>query len=210
MDLKIELGHVFYGMGGTSEPSFWDYEQGKPRQPTKQDMINNTRLGHALPDIDFVQTLCMSGDQQTDMIFFHDFDAIFRNTTKPTVLDILERPFTRRLLEMAAAALGGEEALRQKPSMLGIATPVSPLKIPIMNEGIIDAVNAGVPILYSPGPLMGANWPRHGGRAGGPYQRRSAFRCHPGTVDQAGRTGGAQTRYGCFRYEDHPGYLWQP
>jgi len=159
MDLKIELGHVFYGMGGTSEPSFWDYDQGKPRQPTKQDMINNTRLGHALPDIDFVQTLCMSGDQQTDVIFFHDFDAIFRNTTKPTVLNILERPFTRRLLEMAAAASGGEDALRQKPSMLGIATPVSPLKIPIMNEGIIDAVNAGVPILYSPGPLMGATGP---------------------------------------------------
>jgi trimethylamine--corrinoid protein Co-methyltransferase len=159
MDLKIELGHVFYGMGGTSEPSFWDYDHGKPRQPTKQDMINNTRLGHALPEIDFVQTLCMSGDQQTDMIFFHDFDAIFRNTTKPTVLNILERPFTRRLLEMAAAASGGEEALRQKPSMLGIATPVSPLKIPVMNEGIIDAVNAGVPILYSPGPLMGATGP---------------------------------------------------
>jgi trimethylamine--corrinoid protein Co-methyltransferase len=159
MDLQIELGHTYFGMGGTSEPMFWDYELGKPRQPTKQDMINNTRLGHALPDIDFVQTLCMSGDQATDIIFFHDFDAIFRNTTKPTVLNILERPFTQRLLEMAAAASGGENLLRQKPSMLGIATPVSPLKIPIMNEGIIDAVNAGVPILYSPGPLMGATGP---------------------------------------------------
>ncbi len=159
MDLQIELGHTYFGMGGTSEPMFWDYDLGKPRQPTKQDMINNTRLGQALPDIDFVQTLCMSGDQATDMIFFHDFDAIFRNTTKPTVLNILERPFTQHLLEMAAAASGGENLLRQKPSMLGIATPVSPLKIPIMNEGIIDAVNAGVPILYSPGPLMGATGP---------------------------------------------------
>jgi trimethylamine--corrinoid protein Co-methyltransferase len=159
MDLQIELGHVYFGMGGTSEPSFWDYDSGQPRQPTKQDMINNTRIGHALPDIDFVQTLCMSGDQPTDVIFFHDFDAIFRNTTKPTVLNILERPFTQHLLEMAAAASGGEALLRQKPSMLGIATPVSPLKIPIMNEGILDAVKAGVPILYSPGPLMGATGP---------------------------------------------------
>ncbi len=159
MDLQVELGHTYFGMGGTSEPLFWDYDMRKPRQPTKQDMINNTRLGHALPDIDFVQTLCMSGDQPTDTIFFHDFDAIFRNTTKPTVLTILERPFTQHLLEMAAAASGGEDALRQKPSMLGIATPVSPLKIPVMNEGIVDAVQAGVPILYSPGPLMGATGP---------------------------------------------------
>jgi trimethylamine--corrinoid protein Co-methyltransferase len=122
-------------------------------------MVNNTRLGHALPEIDFVQTLCMSGDQPTNAIFFHDFDAIFRNTTKPTVINILERPFTQRLLELCAAASGGENALRQKPSMLGIATPVSPLKISVMNEGIVDVVHAGVPILYSPGPLMGATGP---------------------------------------------------
>lgn len=159
MDLLIELGHVYYGMGGTSEPMIWDYEQRKPRKPTKQDMVNSTRIGQTLPDIDFVQTICMSGDQSTDQIFFHDFDAIFRNTTKPTVLNILERPFTQHLLEMTAAASGGEDNLRQKPCALGIVTPVSPLKIAVMNEGIVDAVQAGIPILYSPGPLMGATSP---------------------------------------------------
>ncbi len=159
MDLLLEPGRVYYGMGGTSEPLFWDWDEWKPRQPTKADMINNTRVGHALPNIDFVQTLCMSGDQPTNAIFFHDFDAIFRNTTKPTVINILERPFTQLLLEMAAAVSGGESALREKPSVLGIVTPISPLKFPIMNEGLIDAVQAGVPILYSPGPLMGATGP---------------------------------------------------
>ncbi len=159
MDLLIEQGHTYYGMGGTSEPLFWDFERRRSRQPTKQDMINNTRVGHALGNIDFVQTLCMSGDVPTSHAFFHDFDAIFRNTTKPTVMNILERPFTRSLLEMAEAVSGGEEALRKKPSMLGIVTPVSPLKIAEMNEGMIDAIKAGIPILYSPGPLMGATSP---------------------------------------------------
>jgi trimethylamine--corrinoid protein Co-methyltransferase len=146
-------------MGGTSEPLFWDYERWSPRQPAKEDMIRSTRLGHALPNIDFVQALCMSGDCPTEVIFFHDFDAIFRNTTKPTVLNILERPFTQRLLAMAAAASGGEDVLREKPGVLGIVTPVTPLEIAVMNEGIVDAVEAGVPILYSPGPLMGATGP---------------------------------------------------
>ncbi|MDR3578074.1 MAG: trimethylamine methyltransferase family protein [Anaerolineaceae bacterium] len=159
MDLVLEDGRVYYGMGGTSEPYFWDWKEWKPRKPTKVDMVNNTRVGHALANIDFVQTLCMSGDMPTNEIFFHDFDAIFRNTTKPTVLNILERPFTQHLLEMAAAASGGESALREKPSMLGIVTPISPLKIAVMNEGIIDVVKAGVPVLYSPGPLMGATSP---------------------------------------------------
>src|SRR5512140_2471890 len=159
MDILIEQGHTYYGMGGTSEPLFWDFEQRCSRQPTKQDMVNNTRIGHALSNIDFVQTLCMSGDVPTGHAFFHDFDAIFRNTTKPTVLNILERPFTQSLLGMAAAVSGGETALREKPSMLGIVTPVSPLKIAVMNEGMIDAIQAGIPILYSPGPLMGATSP---------------------------------------------------
>jgi len=159
MDLLLEPGRSYFGMGGTSEPQFWDYDLWKSRQPTKADMIASTRLGHALPNIDFVQTLCMSGDKPTDVIFFHDFDAIFRNTTKPTVINVLERPFTVSLLEMAAAASGGEDALHERPSVLGIVTPVSPLKIAVMNEGIIDAIEAGVPILYSPGPLMGATGP---------------------------------------------------
>jgi trimethylamine--corrinoid protein Co-methyltransferase len=159
MDLKIELGRVYYGMGGTSEPMFWDFEARRPRQPTKQDMINNTRIGHALENIDFVQTLCMSGDMPTSHTFFHDFDAILRNTTKPTVVNILERPITQHLLAMVAAATGGETALREKPCALGIVTPITPLKIAIMNEGLIDAVHAGIPILYSPGPLMGATGP---------------------------------------------------
>jgi trimethylamine--corrinoid protein Co-methyltransferase len=159
MDLLIEPGRVYYGMGGTSEPLFWDWDQWKSREPTKQDMISSTRLGHALQNIDFVQTLCMSGEMPTHTIFFHDFDAIFRNTTKPTVINVMERPITCRLLEMTAAASGGEQVLRERPSVMGIVTPISPLKVAVMNEGLVDAVLAGVPILYSPGPLMGATGP---------------------------------------------------
>jgi trimethylamine--corrinoid protein Co-methyltransferase len=159
MDLLVEPGRVYYGMGGTSEPMILDYALSRPRPPTKDDMVASTRVGHALANIDFVQTICMSGDKPTGQIFFHDFDAIFRNTSKPTVLNILDRPFSQLLLGIAAAASGGEEELRERPSMLGIVTPVSPLKVAVMNEGLVDAVQAGVPILYSPGPMMGATGP---------------------------------------------------
>jgi trimethylamine--corrinoid protein Co-methyltransferase len=42
---------------------------------------------------------------------------------------------------------------------VGIVTPITPLKIAVMNEGLVDVVLAGVPVLYSPGPLMGATGP---------------------------------------------------
>ena len=210
MDLLIERDRVYYGMGGTSEPMFWDYDLWRPRQPTKADMVASTRIGHALPNIDFVQTLCMSGDMPTDQIFFHDFDAIFRNTTKPTVLNILERPFTQLLLGMAAAASGGEEALREQPSMLGIVTPVSPLKIAVMNEGIIDAVEAGIPILYSPGPMMGATGPATVAGTLALTTAEVLFGVVLTQLIKPGRQGGAQAGYRRLRHADDPVHLRQP
>ncbi len=159
-DVLLEPGRVYYGMGGTSEPHILDYGRMKPRRPTKADMVMSTRLGHAMSNIDIVQALCMSGDvTPTDVIFYHDYDAILRNTTKPTVISLLERPFTVHCLELVAAASGGEEELRQRPSILAMCTPITPLKVGIVNEGLVDAVQAGVPILYSPGTMMGASGP---------------------------------------------------
>jgi trimethylamine--corrinoid protein Co-methyltransferase len=159
-DVLLEPGRVYYGMGGTSEPHILDYGQMKPRRPTKADMVMSTRLGHAMPNIDIVQALCMSGDvTPSDVIFYHDYDAILRNTTKPGVISLLERPFTVHCLELVAAASGGEEELRQRPSILAMCTPITPLKIGVVNEGLVDVVQAGVPVLYSPGTLMGASGP---------------------------------------------------
>ena len=122
-------------------------------------MVDSTRLAHALPNIDVVQTLCISADMPTNQVFFHDFDAVFRHATKPSFINELERPFSVRLLEMTAAASGGDDELRQRPSVLGIITPVAPLRLTTLNKGLIDAVRAGVPIPCGTGPLTGATGP---------------------------------------------------
>lgn len=159
MDLLAESGRVYYGMGGTSEPSFWDYRLGLPRAPTKADMVNNTRVGQALEHIDFVMTLCSSGDVPKEHTFFHDYDAIFRNTTKPIVISVVGRKETQAILEMAAAACGGEGEFRRRPWGMAMVTPISPLVVTEMNEGIFELVEFGVPVLYAAGPMMGATGP---------------------------------------------------
>ena len=47
MDLLLESGRVYYGMGGASEPYFWDYDLGQPRSPTKADMLGRRCTGGA-------------------------------------------------------------------------------------------------------------------------------------------------------------------
>jgi trimethylamine--corrinoid protein Co-methyltransferase len=158
-DLLAESGRVYYGMGGTAEPFFYDYDLGQPRLPTKADMVNCTRVGQALTNVDFVMTLCSAGDVPKNVAFFHEYDAIFRNTSKPMVVSVVGRKHTAMILEMAAAACGGETALRERPWGMAMVTPVSPLEITKLNEGMVEAIAFGVPVLYAPGPMMGATGP---------------------------------------------------
>jgi trimethylamine--corrinoid protein Co-methyltransferase len=159
MDLLAESGRVYFGMGGTSEPFFWDYQLGISRDPTKEDMVQNTRLGQALPNIDFVMTMCSSGDYPKQQVLLHDYDAIFRNTTKPVVYSVVGQEETTTILKMAAAACGGEAAFRERPWGMAMVTPVSPLVLTHLSEGIFELIDFNVPILYAAGPMMGATGP---------------------------------------------------
>jgi trimethylamine--corrinoid protein Co-methyltransferase len=161
MDLLLEPGRVYFGMGGTSEPFFWDYETGRPRTPTVADMVKTTRVGQALPKVDFIMALCSAGDKPRDVAFFHEYDAIFRNTTKPVVVSSLGQRSVARFLEMAIAATGGEDEFRRRPWVIVYVTPISPLQVTRLNEGMIEAARYGCPIQYSPAPLLGATGPVH-------------------------------------------------
>lgn len=158
-DLDLRPGRSFFGMGGTSEPLYWDYDLGRSRPPTKADMVACTRVGQALPHVDFVMALCSAGDVPGDVMFLHEYDAIFRNTTKPVLYTSPGRWFTAKFIEMAAAACGGEAQFRQRPCIMLFTQTVSPLKISHYSEGMLEAAEFGVPILCSPGPMMGATSP---------------------------------------------------
>ena len=158
-DIQVETGRVFFGMGGSSEPLVYDYDLGKPRKPVYADMVRNTRVGQAMKNMDFVMTLCTSGDVPVSQAFFYDLHAILKHTTKPIGFTMLDRRYTTHMLELLSAAYGGETEARRRPGLLAFATPVSPLIFPKLIEGIIDAVEFGLPILYAPGPMMSATGP---------------------------------------------------
>ncbi|NLE44573.1 MAG: hypothetical protein GX620_07610 [Chloroflexi bacterium] len=159
MDLLLEPGRVYFGMGGSSEPFIWDYEARAPREPTKADMVANTRVGQAASNVDFVMALCSAGDVPDDEIYLHEYDALLRNTTKPVIYSAPGEMFTRWFFEMAAAASGGEAEFRQRPCVVHWTQPISPMQIGAYTEGAVVAAELGVPIMFSPGPMMGATSP---------------------------------------------------
>ena len=159
MDLLAEAGRPYFGMGGTSEPFFWDYDLGKTRQPTKQDMVDSTRIAQAAENIDFVMAICSAGDVPKGEIYLHEYDAIFRNTTKPVIYTAPSRRFTTGFIEMAIAASGGESAFRERPWVVLYTQPICPMVIGAYSEGMIDAAEFGVPLMAAPGPQIGATSP---------------------------------------------------
>lgn len=158
-DLLLENGQVYFGMGGASEPFFWDYDLGQPRSPTKADMVNCTRLGERLQNVDFVLSLCSAGDVPRDEIFLHEYDAIMRNTTKPVIYSAPGRFFAAKYIEMACAASGGESAFRSRPWISAFVTPVAPLRVTPLDECLYEFAEFNIPALVRPGPMMGATSP---------------------------------------------------
>jgi trimethylamine--corrinoid protein Co-methyltransferase len=159
MDLLLESGRVYYGMGGTPEPFIWDYDLRGPRDPTLEDMVNNTRVGHASENIDFVMSLCSAGDKPKEQTYLYEYDVLFRNTTKPVIYTSPGKWYTEKFLEMASAASGGESEFIQRPCVVYFTQPISPMKISTYNEGIEEAIAMGVPVMFSPGPMTGATSP---------------------------------------------------
>lgn len=159
MDLLLEPGRVYFGMGGTPEPFIFDYELKRPRSPTLVDMVNSTRVGQAAQNIDFVMSLCSAGDKPKKQTHLYEYDAIFRNTTKPVIYTSPGRWHTQKYFEIAAAAVGGETEFRNRPYVVYFTQPVSPMKVSHYSDGIVEAVEMGAPVMFSPGPMMGATSP---------------------------------------------------
>lgn len=158
-DLNLESGQVYFGMGGASEPLFWDYTARGPRPPTKEDMVRCTRLGDRLDNVDFILSLCSSGDMPAETMYLHDYDAIMRNTVKPVIYTAPGRELAERMIEMACAVSGGEDAFRTRPWLASFVTPSAPLRSSHLDECLFVFTEWGVPALIRPGPMMGATAP---------------------------------------------------
>ncbi len=82
---------------------------------------------------------------------------MLENTVKPIVFVTEDRASCQRAIDMAAAAAGGYEALREQQHILLYSEPSSPLK---QSETAVDKLilmaETELPVVHSPGPQMGA------------------------------------------------------
>jgi len=157
--LMLEAGRFYFGAGPTTIYTI-DPLTGERRIPGLADTRRASRVMDALPNIDFQMDFGSVGDVDARFMDVHAFEAMLTNSTKPIVHWAYTTRNCRAMIDMAAAVVGGLEALRAHPCFAIYSEPVSPL----MHE--FDALDVamlmaeqGLPAIYTPAPLGGATAP---------------------------------------------------
>jgi trimethylamine--corrinoid protein Co-methyltransferase len=157
--IVLEDERVYFGLGGTPTPYILDVETGEWRRPGKKDVADATRLGDALPNMDFIMTIAGAFDVPYEVEYLYEWDAILNNTIKPVVFSAPGKFNTQKILEMGAAVSGGEDELTRKPPFGLYFELPSPLMFHVSNENILELARMKVPIVVGQMPQLGATAP---------------------------------------------------
>jgi trimethylamine--corrinoid protein Co-methyltransferase len=155
----LEGSKVSFGPGSDCL-NLLDSETGEHRKFTQADLIDGYRLCDALPNMDFLMSIGLPVDVDSQMTYDVQMALMLENTIKPIVFVTDDRSACQRAIDMAAAIAGGYEALREQQHILLYSEPSSPLQ---QSETAVDKLllmaEFELPIVHSPGPQMGGTAP---------------------------------------------------
>ena len=120
---------------------------GEYRETTKADVAASARLADYLSEIDVYERAVSASDVPHASLQLHNAEAWMTNTTKHGFIGPHDGYTARKIIEMAAAIVGGKDKLKQRPLVSFLTCPVSPLQIlkgPC--EIIMEAADAGVAV----------------------------------------------------------------
>ncbi len=123
-----------------------DLRSGEHREPLLRDVAEIARLVDALDHIDAYEPAGSPTDRPRETAVLHGTEAALHNTTKNVGTESTSAWEVRKVVEMAAAIVGGEDELRENPIVGFGCCPVSPLKLPRdATEVIIETARRGLP-----------------------------------------------------------------
>lgn len=140
-------------------PFILDVETGRKRDVLMKDLEDFVRVADALPNTDIVSCI-FPQDVPTHAVVTMQTAAMVKNTTKPLRICIESAHETNFIIDVLAAAVGGMDELRANPIAYLEISSVSPLSYAEgPGNGLIDVVEAGLPLGVIPCPMMGATGP---------------------------------------------------
>lgn len=159
LTMPLEEGRVFFGPGSDCIYTL-DIETGERRESVLADVERFARLCDGLENIDFVMSMGTPSDVPTADHYLHSFIAMTRGSVKPNVYTAFDRADMEAIYRIAAAVVGGEDALREKPFLMLYAEPISPLLFNFESvDKLLFCAEVGIPVTYPPSPNTGGGGP---------------------------------------------------
>jgi trimethylamine--corrinoid protein Co-methyltransferase len=157
--LTIGGGSLVLAPSGGS-PFCSDLERGR-REGSYADHVELVKLAHAADLLSCLQSGTVEASELDERSRHLDMDAcILRWSDKPYVCYGTSGPKARDSVELAAIACGGREAIEQRPAIMGVVNPNSPL---VWDHLMVDALRewatANQPVIVTPFLLAGATAP---------------------------------------------------
>jgi trimethylamine--corrinoid protein Co-methyltransferase len=135
---------------------------GAVRQSTKADLAASARLCDALKEVNLYSRAVYPLDQPQKSLHLHTAEACFNNTSKPFLNGPESEWETKKIIEMAAAAVGGEEKLKARKPIVFISAVSSPLKLSRkFCETIMTSSQADFPTFIASMAMAGGTAPVH-------------------------------------------------
>jgi trimethylamine--corrinoid protein Co-methyltransferase len=100
-DKKVNFGT------GSDCINLLDHETGEHRKFVKADIINGYHLCDALPNIDFVMSIGIPTDEDTELAYDSQMALMLEHTTKPLVFVTNDKASCQRAIDMAAPDAAG-------------------------------------------------------------------------------------------------------
>ncbi len=157
--MRLEGRNIHFGLG-TDLIKTCDLKTGEVRPTRLQDVINAARVADHASDIDFIASYGLANDVATNTMYVECARALMENSTKPIFFTAGGLEDLQIVAAMAAAVVGGEERLRERPFLIHYSEPTAP-RTHSYNavRKLFFCADRGIPICYTPGDIMGGSTP---------------------------------------------------
>jgi len=157
--MDVFPGQVHFGPGLTSS-YFIDPYTGERQRSRRQDVTASARVIDSLENIDYVMGLALPEDVAPERASVFEFAEMVMNARKPLMAWGQSLENIQEIYQIAAAAVGGEDALREKPIFALFAVGLGPLVMPdIIIANAFWAAERGIPIVYHGPGVCGISSP---------------------------------------------------
>ncbi|WP_148137211.1 trimethylamine methyltransferase family protein [Candidatus Formimonas warabiya] len=158
----MEVGGTNLYFGSNSEDlEMMEPFTGKTRKFLIQDRLLLTRVIDALPNMDFAMCGGIAADENPAIADRTSFTGTAVFTKKPLVFSAAEGLDTcKEIIQAAEIIAGGEKELSDKPFIMNLSDPLSPLRNTNRSlNNLITCAEKKIPVIYMPYLLVGGTAP---------------------------------------------------